>query len=150
MILIAGIGNVFLGDDGFGPEVARRLAAGPLPDGVRAADYGIRGLHLAHDVDGHDTLILVDALPPGTPGAIEVLEVDPADVGAGGFDGHAMDPLAVLAAVARLGGVLPRTYVVGCRVVTVGERIGLSAPVAAAVGEAVATVHALISTPARG
>ncbi|MBW6433645.1 hydrogenase maturation protease [Actinoplanes hulinensis] len=150
MILIAGIGNVFLGDDGFGPEVARRLAADPLlPDGVRAADYGIRGLHLAHDVDGHDTLILVDALPPGVPGAIEVLEVDPADVGSGGFDGHAMDPLAVLAAVARLGGALPRTYVVGCRVVTVDERIGLSAPVAAAVPKAVATVHALLAGPQR-
>ncbi|MBO3739264.1 hydrogenase maturation protease [Actinoplanes flavus] len=150
MILIAGIGNVFLGDDGFGPEVARRLAAGPLPDGVRVADYGIRGLHLAHDIDGHDTLILVDALPPGTPGAVEVLEVDPADVGPGGFDGHAMDPLAVLAAVARLGGALPRTYVVGCRVANVGERIGLSAPVAAAVPEAVATVRALISTATQG
>ncbi|MEV0900557.1 hydrogenase maturation protease [Actinoplanes sp. NPDC049802] len=153
MILIAGIGNVFLGDDGFGPEVARRLAAGaPLPDGTRVADYGIRGLHLAHDLlAGYDTLILIDALPgDGTPGRVEVLEVDPSGAGAGELDGHGMDPLAVLAAVARLGGTLPVTYVVGCRIGAVDEGIGLSAPVRAAVPEAVAAVHALLRAPVRG
>jgi hydrogenase maturation protease len=148
-VLVAGIGNVFLGDDGFGPEVARCLQLGePLPDGVRVADYGIRGLHLAHDLlAGYDVLILVDALPnDGTPGRVEVIEVDPAGLGAGEFDGHGMDPLAVLAGVARFGGTLPDTYVVGCRVATVDETIGLSEPVAAAVPAAATAVRALLTT----
>jgi hydrogenase maturation protease len=148
-VLVAGIGNVFLGDDGFGPEVAQCLQLGePLPDGVRVADYGIRGLHLAHDLlAGYDVLILVDALPnDGTPGRVEVIEVDPAGLGAGEFDGHGMDPLAVLAGVARFGGTLPDTYVVGCRVATVDETIGLSEPVAAAVPAAATAVRALLTT----
>jgi hydrogenase maturation protease len=148
-VLVAGIGNIFLGDDGFGPEVARTLGLGePLPDGVRVADYGIRGLHLAHDLlAGYDVLILVDALPnDGTPGRVEVIEVDPAGLGAGEFDGHGMDPLAVLAGVARFGGKLPDTYVVGCRVATVGETIGLSEPVAAAVPTAADAVRGLLAT----
>ena len=70
-MLVAGIGNLFCGDDGFGPEVVRRsLAAGPLPEEVRAVDYGIRGMHLAYDLlDGYDALVIVDAAPgPGRAG----------------------------------------------------------------------------------
>ncbi|BCJ45917.1 peptidase M52 [Actinoplanes ianthinogenes] len=149
-VLVAGIGNLFLGDDGFGPEVVRRLLAGdPLPAGVRVTDYGIRGMHLAFDLlDPYDAVILVDALPgEGQAGLVEVLRVTGVPDGRD-LDGHQMDPAAVLAAVVRLGGTVPDTYVVGCRVATVGEGIGLSAPVAAAVPAAAATVRALTASVA--
>jgi hydrogenase maturation protease len=147
-VLVAGIGNVLLGDDGFGPEVVRRLAAASnLPEDVRVVDYGIRGMHLAYDLlDGYDELVLVDALPGGEePGRVTVLEIGEDDVGSGAFDPHGMDPVAVLAGLRRLGGTLPRTYVVGCRPVTLEEGIGLSDPVAAAVPRAVTTVLGLLS-----
>lgn len=142
-VLVAGIGNLFLGDDGFGPEVVRRLDG--LPPHVRAVDYGIRGMHLAYDLlDGYDALIVVDAVP-GTPaGRITVLQVGVDDLGDGEFDAHGMNPVAVLASLEKLGGTLPATFVVGCRTATVGEGIGLSAPVAAAIPDAIAAVHALI------
>ena len=117
-MLIAGIGNIFLGDDGFGPEVVRHLAAGsPLPEGVRLVDYGIRGMHLAYDLlDGYSALVLIDALPgSGEPGEVVSLEIGPDDVAGGEFDAHGMDPVAVLSAVpaarwraaADLSGWLP-------------------------------------------
>ena len=150
-VLVAGIGNIFFSDDGFGPEVARRLAAGEaagqtLPDGVRVVDYGIRGMHLAYDLlDGVDALVLVDALRgSGPPGAVTVLEVGPEDLGQGDFDAHGMEPVAVLASLGSLGGELPPTYVVGCHPDDMGEGIGLSPPVEAAVDEAAATVRSLI------
>jgi hydrogenase maturation protease len=144
---VAGIGNLFLGDDGFGPEVVRRLAEqNVLPSEVRVVDYGIRGMHLAYDLlDPCDALVLVDALPGGgAPGEVVVFEVDPDDLGGGEFDAHGMNPVAMLAGVARLGGTLPATYVVGCRVADVDEGIGLSAPVAAAVPDAVDAVRTLV------
>lgn len=148
-VLVAGIGNLFLGDDGFGPEVVRRLLGeGTPPDGVRVVDYGIRGLHLAYDLlDGYDALLLVDTLPGGggSPGEVTVLEVGPADLGHGVLDAHGMDPVAVLAGLDALGGTLPRTFVVGCRVATVVEGIGLSPPVAAAVPTALDAVHRLLA-----
>jgi hydrogenase maturation protease len=146
-VLVAGIGNLFLGDDGFGPEVVRRLAEQhALPPGVRVIDYGIRGMHLAYDLlDPCDALVLVDALPAGgATGQVVVLEVSADDLGGGEFDAHGMNPMAMLSGVQRLGGTLPATYVVGCRVAEVAEGIGLSAPVAAAVPEAVAAVRALV------
>lgn len=150
-VLVAGIGNLFLGDDGFGPEVVRRLAGRhPLPPGARVADYGIRGMHLAYDLlDPRAALVLVDALPGGVPGEIVILEIGPgdlggADLGAGEFDAHGMSPVAMLAGVERLGGTLPPTYLVGCRAGVVEEGIGLSPPVAAAVPEAIAAVLALL------
>ena len=103
-VLVAGIGNVFRTDDGFGPEVARRLAGLPWPDGVRVVDYGIRGLHLAYDLlDGWDVLVLVDALPDrGAVGTVVVLTIGPDDVGSGAaLDAHGMDPATVLAALDR-------------------------------------------------
>jgi hydrogenase maturation protease len=147
-VLVAGIGNLFLGDDGFGPEVVRRLAEQhALPPGVRVIDYGIRGMHLAYDLlDPCDALVLVDALPAGgATGQVVVLEVSADDLGGGEFDAHGMNPMAMLSGVQRLGGTLPATYVVGCRVAEVAEGIGLSAPVAAAVPEAVAAVLALVA-----
>jgi hydrogenase maturation protease len=146
-VLVAGIGNLFCGDDGFGPEVVRRLvASGSLPGQVRAVDYGIRGLHLAYDLlDGYDALVIVDALPgDGEPGEITVLEVGEDDLGAGELDPHGMAPVAVLASLADLGGRLPPTYVVGCRPATVEEGIGLSAAVEAAVPAAMEAVHAVL------
>jgi hydrogenase maturation protease len=146
-VLVAGIGNLFLGDDGFGPEVVRRLAEqAALPPEVRVVDYGIRGMHLAYDLlDPRDALVLVDALPGGgTPGEVVVVEVGPDDLGGGEFDAHGMNPVAMLAGVRRLGGTLPPTYVVGCRVADVDEGIGLSDPVAAAVPEAVDAVRTLV------
>jgi hydrogenase maturation protease len=147
-VLVAGIGNIFLGDDGFGPEVVRRLPDGTgLPPSVRVTDYGIRGMHLAYDLlDPYDALVLVDALPgPGRPGEVVVLEVTADDLGGGEFDAHGMDPAAMLAGVGRLGGTLPLTYVVGCRVAGVDEGIGLSEPVAAAVPSAVTAVRELVA-----
>jgi hydrogenase maturation protease len=147
-ILVAGVGNLFLGDDGFGPEVVRLLADDEtLPAGVRVVDYGIRGLHLAYDLlEVYEALVLVDALPGGADaaGRVVVLEVTADDLGGGEFDAHGMNPTAMLAGLQQLGGTLPATYVVGCRVAGVDEGIGLSAPVAAAVPEAVAAVRELV------
>jgi len=152
-VLVAGIGNIFLGDDGLGPEVARRLSAEPavLAAGVRVVDYGIRGLHLAYDLlDGVDALVLVDALPgEGPPGTVTVLSVGAADVeswtgGPQGVDAHNLHPAAVLANLLHMGGQLPPTYVVGVRPATLDEGIGLSAPVALAVDEAVRVVRQLL------
>ena len=146
-VLVAGIGNLFRGDDGFGPEVVRRfLASAELPEQVRAVDYGIRGMHLAYDLlDGYDALVIVDALPgEGDPGDVSVLEVGPDDLGAGDFDPHGMAPVAVLASLQNLGGRLPPTYVVGCRPADLEDGIGLSAPVEAAIPEAMTAVRALL------
>ena len=146
-VLVAGIGNLFLTDDGFGSEVARRLAAESLPEGVRVIDYGIRGMHLAYDLlDGYDALVVVDALPgDGAPGDLSVLEVGPEDLGEGELDAHGMAPVAVLASLGQLGGTLPPTYVVGCQPADVGEGIGLTPAVAAAVDGAVQLVHDVLA-----
>jgi hydrogenase maturation protease len=146
-VLLAGIGNLFCGDDGFGPEVVRRLvASGGLPSQVRAVDYGIRGMHLAYDLlEGYQALVIVDAVPgDGEPGDISVVEVREDDLGSDEFDPHGMAPVAVLASLARLGGRLPPTYVVGCRPADTSEGIGLSTPVENAVPVAMVTVRALL------
>ncbi|WP_433567740.1 hydrogenase maturation protease [Nocardia sp. CA-151230] len=138
--MVAGIGNMFLGDDGFGSEVVRRLPPDHDP-GVRVTDYGIRGLHLAYDLlDGWDALILVDAIPDrGEPGRVEVFRAESGG-GAAGLDGHAMHPEAVFETVRALGGAVPPTVVVGCQVCSVDECMGLTDVVAAAVPAAVAAV----------
>ena len=146
--LVAGIGNIFFGDDGFGSEVAQRLLRRPLPDGIRVEDYGIRGVHLALDLlDGCDLLVLVDAMPSGdAPGTVTVIEPE-----AGGgesappLDAHLMNPAAVLAMVTEMGGSIGRVLVVGCEPAELGEGIGLSPPVAAAVDVAVRTVEDLVA-----
>ena len=147
-ILVAGIGNMFLGDDGFGPEVIRHLAVDDsgLPGDVRAIDYGIRGMHLAYDLlEGYDALVLVDVVARGdAPGDITVLEVGPDDLGADDFDPHGMNPVAVLASLGSLGGTLPPTFVVGCRPESTDEGIGLSDAVADAVPNAVEAVSRLL------
>jgi hydrogenase maturation protease len=147
-ILVAGIGNIFLGDDGFGPEVMRHVPehlAGPR---VRMRDYGIGGMHLAYDLlDGYDALVLVDALPSrGAPGTLHVFEADHETLSAGvGLDAHAMDPAAVFASLAALGGTPPYTIVIGCEVDDVDERMGLSAAVARTVPDAVAAIEEIVA-----
>jgi hydrogenase maturation protease len=149
-VLVAGIGNIFLSDDGFGVEVVSRMAATPLPAGVRVEDFGIRGVHLAYELlDGVDGLILVDAVPMGeVPGTVAVITpeddgtLDPDHAGQG-FDAHSMSPEVVLGTLARLGGTVQRIYVVGCQPACLDEGMGLSPVVEAAVDDAVAACRQL-------
>lgn len=150
LTLVAGVGNIFRSDDGFGSEVARRLAAESLPADVRVVDYGIRSTHLAYDLlDGWERLVLVDLVAPaGQPGTLHLLEVGPDDAGsdsAGAVDPHSMDPGAVLSGVVSLGGTLPPTIIVGCEPATVDDGIGLSPAVEGAVPSAVRTVLNLVT-----
>jgi hydrogenase maturation protease len=154
-VLVAGVGNIFLGDDGFGVEVARRLTERPLPDGVQVGDYGTSGMHLAYDLadHGYETTILVDAAPRGeTPGTLTVLEVRPEDradlATAGGpqlFNGHGMQPEVVLGVLDMLGAEPGRILVVACEPASAEPGMNLSAPVEAAVAEAVALVTHLVT-----
>ena len=146
-VLVAGIGNIFLGDDGFGPEVVQDLAAGPpLHDQVRLVDYGIRGMHLAYDLlAGYDALVLVDAVPgDGEPGSLVRLRITAEDLGGGEFDAHGMEPAAVLSVLPTLGGELPPTYLVGCRPASLDEQMGLSQMVRDAVPMAADAVRLLV------
>ncbi|WP_245673069.1 hydrogenase maturation protease [Nocardia lijiangensis] len=144
--MVAGIGNIFLGDDGFGPAVVRRLPPHPEPT-VRMTDYGIRGMHLAYDLlDDWDALVLIDALPDrGAPGRVDVFRADHTNEPFTGLDAHAMDPEAVFSMVRTLGGTVPPTVVVGCQVVSVAEGIGLTAPVEAALTPAAAAVASVVA-----
>jgi hydrogenase maturation protease len=150
-ILVAGIGNIFLGDDGFGPEVMRHVVvrAHDAPDdAVRLVDYGIRGMHLAYDLlEEWRALVLVDALPDrGAPGALHVFEADHETLSpTAGLEAHSMDPAAVFATLTALGGTAPPTIVVGCEVENVDEGMGLSEPVAAAVPAAVAAINDVLA-----
>jgi hydrogenase maturation protease len=145
--LVAGIGNVFLTDDGFGVEVAHWLSGRTLPDEVRVEDYGIRGIHLAYDLlEGYDNLVLVDAVPMGEqPGTLAVIEPEPATPSPPspeGFaapivDAHTMSPDLVLATLTRLGGSVDRIVIVGCQPGSLDEGIGLSPAVQEAVAAAV-------------
>ena len=145
--LVAGVGNMFRGDDGFGPEVARELALRELPDGVSVTDYGIRAMHLAYDLlEPWDGLILVDLIPArGSPGAVHILQLDSSATPAGLWDPHGMAPHSVLAAVTSLGGALPPTLVVGCEPAELEDRIGLSTAVAAAVEPTIDALLGLLS-----
>ncbi|GAA2277593.1 peptidase M52 [Streptomyces ruber] len=152
-VMVAGVGNVLRRDDGFGVEVARRLAGVPLPRGTRVADYGIRGVHLAYELmAGYDGLILVDAMRCGEPpGTVCVLDPErpggtreTAEVAAVPMDAHDMGPEAVLVLLDRLGVRLPWVLVVGCEPAELGEGMGLSAAASAAVGEAVRLVRQLL------
>ena len=153
-ILIACIGNIFLGDDGFGCEVARHLAARKLPGGVRLVDFGIRGFDLAYALlDGYEVTIFVDATPRGgQPGTLYTIEPDLSELSELGaqampVEPHGMNPLKVLGMVKSMGGTFRRILLVGCEPETLGGeegQMGLSAPVEAAVGEAVRVVESLV------
>ena len=151
-VLVAGIGNIFLGDDGFGCAVAQTLADTPLPEGVDVRDFGVRGLDLAYELAGYDAAVLVDAIPlddePGTVAVIEPLLGDEA----ADIETHGMDPARVLRLARELGSLPPRTLVVGCRPQTVADPesgevlVELSPPVQAAVETAASLVRSLVET----
>jgi hydrogenase maturation protease len=142
-VLVAGIGNVFLGDDGFGVEVASRLVARPLAPGVVVADVGVRALHLAFDLlDKPAALLIVDAVDRGDPpGTLSLIEPRVDDTTAGVADAHGMNLATVLGALRALGGEVPPLLLVGCQPAFVGEHMGLSPVVARAVPDAVALVE---------
>lgn len=155
-ILVAGIGNIFLGDDAFGVEVAWRMLRRPLPDNVRVIDFGIRSMDLVYALlDGYDATILVDAAARGgDPGTLYVIEPDSGDVEGGrqpaSFDAHNISPVQVLDMARVFGGRPKRILVVGCEPATLGDElepmIGLSAPVEAAVSGAITIIESLVSS----
>ena len=141
-VLVAGIGNIFFGDDGFGVEVARRLAGEALPPEVEVVDAGIAGLHLAFRLlDGYDLVIAVDAVSRGeAPGTLYVVEPT-LDDAVGRTDAHSVDLPSVFAMVRAMGGTLGRVVVVGCEPAELEERMGLSAAARAAVEPAMRRVR---------
>ncbi|HZZ41934.1 MAG TPA: hydrogenase maturation protease [Tepidisphaeraceae bacterium] len=149
-ILIAGIGNLFMGDDGFGCEVARRMAQRSLPEGVKVVDFGIRSLDLTYALlDGYEAVILVDAVPRGdVPGTLYVIEPQVDFRENVMLDAHGMDPVKVLEAVAALGGHVDRVLVVGCepadRDPEAEWEMGLSEAVMQAVDRAIELICDLI------
>jgi hydrogenase maturation protease len=148
-ILVAGIGNVFLGDDGFGAAVTRRLRERELPGGVSVFDFGTGGLKLAYEVmRGYSGLVLVDvSRQGGEPGTLYVMDADPEDVSGEIADGdaldpHGMDPRTVLRFVKAIAGWPGRVVIVACEPAELGADGGmtLSGPVAEAVDRAVEVV----------
>jgi hydrogenase maturation protease len=154
-ILVAGIGNIFLGDDGFGVEVVRRLGGRALPEGVRVVDFGIRGFDLVCALlEDYDGIILVDATQRGgRPGTLSVIEpdlMDPAEphVLETALAAHSMDPVKAIRLVQVLGGRLRWVRLVGCEPATLGSdegAMGLSEPVEGAVNGALELIEALIA-----
>jgi hydrogenase maturation protease len=159
-ILVACIGNIFLGDDGFGVEVARRLAARPLPPEVVVRDFGIRGFDLACALmDAYELTILVDACQRGgAPGTLYVLEPDPIDpstpANPARMEAHGMNPMNALRMVQSMCGRLGRILIVGCEPADLGSeeegKLGLSEPVLAAVEEAIAMIANLVRSTREG
>ena len=159
-VLVAGIGNIFLGDDAFGVEVAQRLLQREWPEGVRVVDFGIRGIDLTYALlDGWDAAILIDAAPRGfAPGTVYTIEPGPADapadiaapLGMPLIEAHNLDPARVLRLVASMGGRVGRLVLVACEPTPLDDpeqdfQASLSPPVRAAVDPAVAMVERLIA-----
>ena len=141
-ILIACVGNIFLGDDGFGVEVAASLIRRQLADGVTVKDFGIRGFDLAYALlDPWDLVVIVDALAHGeAPGTLYVIEPDRSGSGDASINPHGMDPARVLNLAASMGTISAQVLVLGCEPHDFGHefegRMSLSPPVRAAVEEA--------------
>jgi hydrogenase maturation protease len=146
-VLVAGIGNIFFGDDGFGSEVVRQLSSEPI-EGARVEDFGIRGLHLAYEMlAGYEHAVFVDAVTRGgAPGTLYVIEPDSHATGEAP-DAHRMDIANVFAFVRTLGGEAPPVTLIGCEPETLDEGIGLSRVVAAAVGVALPLVRRIAAAP---
>jgi hydrogenase maturation protease len=144
-VLVAGIGNMFFGDDGFGVEVARRLHT--VPPGTRVSDFGIRAVHLAYELlSPLDLLVVVDCMARGgEPGTLYVVEPESAD-SAALPDAHGISVPAVFALVRQLGGALPPTLVVGCEPETIEPGIGLSPRVARMIPGALDLIRELIAS----
>jgi len=151
-ILVAGIGNIFLGDDAFGVEVVKELTRSELPEGVNAVDFGIRGYDLAYAImDGYAATVLVDATARGNaPGTLYLIELDPEGLAKLEEvpDGHSLGPVQVLRLVQSLGGKIPQLYLVGCEPAVLeaedGE-VSLSESVRAAVPKAVEMIRTLVN-----
>jgi hydrogenase maturation protease len=146
--LVAGVGNIFFGDDGFGVEVARRLSASSLPEGTRVVDYGIRGVHLAYDLlAGFELVIIADCVPRGgVPGTLYLIEPD-LDAVCDFDDAHGMQLPAVFASVRTLGGRLPPIRIVGCEPANTSPHIGLSPAIHGALAGALQMIHHAIARP---
>ncbi len=154
-VLVAGVGNIFLGDDAFGVEVVQRFAKRILPDNVNVIDFGIRSYDLAYALmEPWELVILVDAVSRGEePGTVYVIEAElpqPGESSAeSAFDAHSMNPVSVLQLVEKLGGKLARTLVVGCEPANTDAdengQMGLSEPVQAAIDEAIRVIEGLIA-----
>ncbi len=160
-ILVAGIGNIFKGDDAFGVEVAQKLAIKPVATEVTVRDFGIRGIDLTYALlDSYDAVILIDTaqrgLPPGTISIIEPEKPSETDIDAQAalLEPHSLDPAKVLSLVSALGGGCLRIIVVACEPETFGDEelgaMGLSPAVSAAAGEAVSVVERLIGQLQKG
>jgi hydrogenase maturation protease len=157
-VLVAGLGNVFEGDDGFGVAVVQRLVGQSWPDGVEVRDFGIRGVHLAYQLlEPYDLVVMVDAVQRGgTPGTVYVIEhgVDDDEAApaedAPMMDAHDLAPDGVLALVPRLGGTLPRVVVVGCEPASIAPDMALSAAVAGSVETAARLVTELVQNAEAG
>jgi hydrogenase maturation protease len=151
-ILVAGIGNIFFGDDAFGCEVAAQLMKRALPDGVRVIDFGIRSYDLAYAMmDGPDVTIFIDATPRGeSPGTVYLIELEknPLDSESGEVvNSHSMNPVRVLQLIRSLGGQPGRLYLVGCEPAVLETEdgvMGLSQPVQAAIPKALEMIESLI------
>jgi len=146
-VLVAGLGNIFAGDDGFGVEAVQRLARRPLPPGVETADIGVRGVHLAYQLlDGYDALVLVDAVGKDAPaGTVFVIEPDPREL-ASDLDAHGFDPASVLELARTLGTTIPRVLLVGCVPAVIDQGPGLSPTVERAVEEAVRLIPTFLAS----
>jgi hydrogenase maturation protease len=145
-VLVAGVGNDLLGDDGFGPAVVRRLMTRtPIP-GTYLRDVGIRALHLAYELlDPWDGLLVVDAVARGgPPGTLHLLEAADAIMLGRAFDGHAMDVPSILHTARSLGAVVPPVLVLGCDVGSVEEGLGLTPDVERAVEAAIVMVESVV------
>jgi hydrogenase maturation protease len=153
--LVAGVGNVFLRDDAFGVEVIRLLAEQPHAEGVEIRDFGIRGVHLVYELlNGCDLFILVDAAPRGeVPGTVTVLEVELPEVDKMDrpiMDAHSLNPDAIFALLASLGGRPGRSLVVACEPAEIDAGMGLSDPVNEALPHAVRAVQEILAEAAAG
>jgi hydrogenase maturation protease len=154
-ILVAGIGNIFLGDDAFGVEVVQHLLRRPVPDGVRVVDFGIRGFDLAYAMlEKNEVVVLVDATQQGgPPGTLYLIEADtspPANGETPEIQAHSMTPGAVFHLIRAMGEQPPgRVLVVGCEPATFGPpelgQMGLSEPVAAAIPGAIEMVEQVVA-----
>jgi hydrogenase maturation protease len=158
-ILIAGIGNIFLGDDAFGIEVLQKLVQRPPLPGVQAIDFGIRGFDLACAMtSGYEAVILVDAVSRGgAPGTLSVIQPDIEELAARGqaeIEGHSLTPARVLQCVHALSGRIPPVYIVGCEPISFGTdenpQMGLSPPIAEAVPRAVELIESLVGEISAG
>lgn len=150
-VLVAGVGNIFLGDDGFGVEVVRNIPSSSFSSEVFVKDFGISSVHLAFELlNGYNYLVLLDAIQTGErPGTLSLIEVDQQDVLANTTsiaDAHTMSPTTVLKMLDEFGGRVGRVFVIGCEPKSLEEEIYLSDVVAGAIPGAVEMLHELVSS----